>query len=99
MTATDCYAPDAMAQQDPARDEFSSGDPWHAFGYLVSGVGLYGLIGWLADRWLGTSFLVAVGIVVGAVFGVYLTWSRFKPDPDPAPPAPSPTTPMTQEKQ
>ena len=27
MTDTDCYAPDAMAQQDPARNEFPSGDP------------------------------------------------------------------------
>lgn len=99
MTATDCYAPDAMAQQEPARDEFPSGDPWHSFGYLVSGVAFYGLLGWLGDRWLGTSFLVAVGIVVGAVLGVYLTWSRFRTEPPAAPPAPSPTTPMTQEKQ
>lgn len=97
MTAADCYAPDAMAQQDPAREEFPSGDPWHAFGYLVSGVGFYGLLGWLADRWLGTSFLVAVGIVLGAVFGVYLTYSRFKAQPGPT--ASSPSTPTTQEKQ
>ncbi len=50
-----------------------------AFGYLVSGVLLYGLIGWLFDRWLGTSFLVAVGILLGAVLGTYQTWMRFKP--------------------
>ena len=107
MTSTDCYAPDAMAQQDPARDTFASGDPWHAFGYLVSGVFFYGLLGWLADRWLGTTFLVALGVVVGAVLGVFLTWSRFKLVPEPvapasktAPAAPtSPTVPPTQEKQ
>lgn len=51
-------------------------DPWQAVGYLVSGVGFYGFLGWLADRWLGTSFLVAIGIVVGAGLGVYLTWVR-----------------------
>ena len=50
-----------------------------AFGYLVSGVLLYGLIGWLFDRWLDTSFLVAVGILLGAVLGTYQTWMRFKP--------------------
>jgi dipeptide/tripeptide permease len=38
---------------------------------------VYGFAGWLADRWLGTSFLVAVGIIVGAVLGLYLTWNRF----------------------
>ena len=97
MTSTDCYAPDAMANQEPAQTTPSSGDPWHAFGYLVSGVAFYGVLGWLADRWLETSFLVAVGIVLGAVLGVYATWSRFTTtDPTDAPP---PTDTSNQEKQ
>lgn len=54
------------------------GDPWLAFGYLVSGVLLYGLIGWLLDRWLGTSFLVVVGIMVGISLGMFMTWRRFR---------------------
>jgi F0F1-type ATP synthase assembly protein I len=37
---------------------------------------MYGVLGWLLDRWLGTSFLVAVGILVGAGLGLYLTISR-----------------------
>jgi ATP synthase protein I len=60
-----------------------SADPWQGFGYLVAGVGVYGLLGWLADRWLGTSFLVAVGIVVGAGFGIWLTIVRFTGPPPP----------------
>ncbi len=59
------------------------GDPWHAFGYLVSGVFLYGLIGWALDQWLGTSFLVVIGILAGAGLGIYLTWSRFNRPPPP----------------
>ena len=98
MTAPGCYAPVAMAQQDPNRDEFSSGDPWHAFGYLVSGVAFYGFLGWLADRWLGTSFLVAIGILVGAVLGVFMTWSRFKQQPDDHAAPAAPSNPPTQEK-
>lgn len=54
------------------------GDPWHVVGYLVSGVAFYGFVGWLLDRWLGTSFLLPIGIVFGAVLGVYLTWVRFR---------------------
>ncbi len=63
------------------------GDPWNAFGYLVSGVLLYGVIGWVLDRWWGTGFMVAVGILVGAVLGLFMTWARFGTfvprDPDP----------------
>lgn len=57
--------------------ESPQGDPWHAFGYLVAGVGVYGFLGWLADRWLGTSFLVVIGILVGAGLGLYMTIARF----------------------
>jgi F0F1-type ATP synthase assembly protein I len=62
-------------------DEKPKGDPWHAFGYIVAGVMFYGFLGWLADRWLGTRYLVAIGILVGAALGIYLTYSRFRPDP------------------
>jgi F0F1-type ATP synthase assembly protein I len=69
-----------MSQQSPppaTPDDGPLGDPWHAFGYIVSGVAVYGVLGWLADRWLGTTFLVGIGIVLGAVFGIYLTIVRF----------------------
>ena len=73
-----------MAQQQPPSahsgdntSEGPKGDPWHAFGYIVSGVAVYGLVGWALDRWLGTDFLVAIGILVGAGFGIYMTYARF----------------------
>jgi ATP synthase protein I len=66
-----------MTQEHQRPAQPQGGDPWHAVGYLVSGVFVYCLLGWLADRWLGTSFLVAVGIMVGASLGLYLTWNRF----------------------
>ncbi len=43
---------------------------------------MYGLIGWGLDRWLGTSWLVVIGILFGASLGIYLTWARFKPPPE-----------------
>ena len=52
-----------------------------AFGYLVAGVLLYGAAGFGLDRWLGTSFLVVVGILLGATLGTYQTWARFKAPP------------------
>jgi ATP synthase protein I len=65
----------AMPRTD--EEQQPQGDPWLAFGYLVSGVALYGILGWLADRWLGTSFLVVVGILFGATLGIYMTFKRF----------------------
>jgi len=77
-----------MTQQNPGSapdDKPPAGDPWHAFGYLVSGVFVYGILGWLADRWLGTSFLVVIGIVLGAGLGIYLTFARFNRPPEAQP--------------
>ena len=45
--------------------------------YLISGVVLYGGLGWLGDHYLGTGFLLPVGIVLGAGFGIYLVVKRF----------------------
>ncbi len=60
-----------------------------AFGYVVSGVLLYGFAGWLLDRWLGTVFLVAIGILLGAALGIYQTFARFglRLPPESEPPA------------
>lgn len=45
--------------------------------YLIAGVLLYGGLGWLGDHYLGTGFLLPVGIVLGAGFGIYLVVKRF----------------------
>lgn len=70
--------PPSGRPDDPDPREPILGDPWVAFSYLVTGVLLYGLIGYLLDRWWGTSFMVVVGIVAGAAFGVLQTWFRFR---------------------
>lgn len=78
-----------MAQQRPPSGRADdtpdastpTGDPWHAFGAIVAGVLVYGLIGWALDRWLNTSFFVVIGILLGAGLGIYMTWKRFSPPP------------------
>jgi F0F1-type ATP synthase assembly protein I len=45
--------------------------------YLISGVLIYGLLGWLGDHYLGTKFLLPIGIVAGAAFGAYVIIRRF----------------------
>jgi ATP synthase protein I len=45
--------------------------------YLISGVGFYGFLGWLGDHFLGTGFLLPIGIVLGAGLGCYVIIRRF----------------------
>jgi ATP synthase protein I len=77
-------------------EEKPQGDPWHAFGYVVAGVAFYGFLGWLADRWLDTTFLVAVGILVGAALGIYMTAARFRVAPPDRPASPKSDSPDEQ---
>ncbi|QBR91726.1 AtpZ/AtpI family protein [Nocardioides euryhalodurans] len=65
------------ASPTPPAEGPPKGDPWQAFSYLVTGVLFYGLVGWALDRWLETSFLVIIGIFVGAGLGIYMTFGRF----------------------
>jgi len=50
---------------------------WSIFGYLLSGLLVWGGIGWLADRFFGTSFLLLVGLIVGAGAAITIIWLRF----------------------
>lgn len=45
--------------------------------YLFSGALLYGGVGWGLDHWLGTSWFLPVGIVVGMGLSLYLIWFRY----------------------
>jgi F0F1-type ATP synthase assembly protein I len=50
---------------------------WRSVAYLISGPLVYGGIGYLLDRWLGTTWIVGVGIVGGMVLSLYLIWFRY----------------------
>lgn len=45
--------------------------------YLIGGVLVYGGLGWLGDHFLGTGFLLPLGIVLGAALAVYTIIKRF----------------------
>jgi|SRR6476659_3112435 F0F1-type ATP synthase assembly protein I len=50
---------------------------WRSVAYLISGPLVYGGIGYLLDRWLGTTWIVGVGIVGGMALSLYLIWFRY----------------------
>ncbi|HEX8510115.1 MAG TPA: AtpZ/AtpI family protein [Propionibacteriaceae bacterium] len=45
--------------------------------YLIAGVLVYGGLGLLADHYLGTAFLLPIGIVLGAAGGCYVIIRRY----------------------
>lgn len=57
-------------------------DPWAAFGYIVSGVGVYGLLGWGLSVWLDASWPIPVGILIGAGLGLVLVFYQTMRIPD-----------------
>jgi hypothetical protein len=80
--------PDAAgAPRDPDRPErppHGSLQPrgedvaWSALGSLLAGPLVWGGVGLLADRWLGTSpALTVTGVVVGAITAFYIVYVRF----------------------
>ena len=68
-----------MSDSPPEREPSGRGAEmvWSIIGTLVAGVLAWDGIGWLLDRWLGTRFLVAVGVVVGMAGAFYLIIKRY----------------------
>ncbi|MBA3368764.1 MAG: AtpZ/AtpI family protein [Geodermatophilaceae bacterium] len=46
-------------------------------GTLMSGIVVWGGIGWLLDRWFDTVMFAALGVVMGAVLGIYLVMVKY----------------------
>ena len=68
-----------MSETGPSKEPPGRGSEvvWSILGTLIAGVLAWGGIGWLLDRWLGTEFLVAVGILLGMAGAFYLIIKRY----------------------
>ncbi|SEW29713.1 hypothetical protein SAMN05421595_1848 [Austwickia chelonae] len=56
----------------PARDDASA-----ILSYLFSGPLTFGGMGYGLDYWLGTNFIVAIGILLGIAMSIYVIWLRY----------------------
>ena len=91
---------DDTSRDGSAAEDQSSGfvAGYTVLAYLISGPLLYGGLGWLLDRWLGTQVFVAIGLVAGMALSLYMIVLRYvRPRPsdprtDPGSDGDTPTT-------
>jgi hypothetical protein len=51
---------------------------WSVVSTLIGGIATIGLLGYVADRALGTDrVLTGIGFVLGAVLGIYIVYIRY----------------------
>ncbi len=67
------------AWKPPPRDRHghSEANALEITGTLVLGPALYAAAGYGLDRWLGTSFLIMIGLILGAAISVYLVYVKW----------------------
>lgn len=64
-------------QQNFRTRKSTSDDPWAIFGRLVSGILIYGGLGWLIGSWLNkVEMFVAAGVILGISLALYLTFKQ-----------------------
>lgn len=55
----------------------TSDDPWAILGRLISGIVIYGGLGWLIGTWLNNvEVFVAAGAVLGVSLALYMTYKQ-----------------------
>ena len=77
-----------MSSQDRWRQRPGRGRPpgraeeerfgWSVLSYLITGMALYGAVGWFVGRWAGLPVLFPIGMVAGLGFGIALVIFRLR---------------------
>jgi F0F1-type ATP synthase assembly protein I len=66
-------------RQPPEPQPSDANDGWRIFGSMISGMALYGGIGWLIGHWTGVSILFPLGMFFGlalAVLGIFVRFAK-----------------------
>ncbi|GAA1802431.1 MAG: AtpZ/AtpI family protein [Actinobacteria bacterium] len=50
---------------------------WDALSYVLAGPLTFGIPAYLLDRWLGTSWIVLPGVLIGMAVSLYAVWVRY----------------------
>ena len=61
----------------PPRQGSGAETGWAVTGTLISGMAVWGGVGWLLDRWLGILFFAPAGILLGTAVAIWLVVVRY----------------------
>jgi|GEM_PF-2147356 hypothetical protein len=63
---------------DPPDNRVPEGTAGAVVGYLIAGIGGWGFLGWVAERWLGlpSGIGIVTGMMMGAAGALYLIMKR-----------------------
>jgi F0F1-type ATP synthase assembly protein I len=68
---------DGDARRRPARQPSGADLGWSVTGTLLSGMAVWGGVGWLLDRWLDTRGFFAAGVLLGVAVAIYVVFKKF----------------------
>ena len=74
-------APKGLSDEEEPFRRRGEADAWSAFSYVLSGMLLWGAVGWGVSRWLGSPAWIGLGLMVGTTAGVALVWLRYGRSP------------------
>ncbi|WP_104431283.1 AtpZ/AtpI family protein [Kineococcus xinjiangensis] len=74
---TSDWKPGDTSPEDAGRPRLEESVAWNVSANLLAGMLLGGGAGWGLDRWLGTSFLVGIGLILGIALTLYYVWLRY----------------------
>lgn len=69
--------PTALQRKDSGYEPHNTPPMWDALSYVLAGPLLFGLPCFLLDRWLGTTWIVLPGVLLGMAVSLYLVWVRY----------------------
>ncbi len=67
----------------PTRQGSGAETGYAVIGTLISGMAVWGGVGWLLDRWLDTKVFLPVGVLLGISVAIYLVVARYGKVPPP----------------
>ena len=69
--------PDAEDDPSKAFGRKGEADAYGALGLVISGVLVWGGVGFLVSEWLDNRLFVMLGLLLGMAAGLYLVWFRY----------------------